>query len=147
MSEVIEDAEGHVVRLRLLGEVSKVGIFVRTCSDKLSTRLAHVLSRWDGLWHSLLFPKAQTCIRLNALVPLSSAYIGLYEEGLRHSECQEALAFVSSRRASLVLRKKPAQPVSSPPRTGPAMVVRCFQHLANQRRLFQAETPCFLCLV
>ena len=65
MSKVIEEAEGHVVRLRLLGEVSTAGIFVRTCSDELSTRLAHVLSRWNGLWHSLLFPKAQTCIRFD----------------------------------------------------------------------------------
>ena len=36
---------------------------VRTCSDELSARLAHVFSRWDGLWHTLLFPKAETCIR------------------------------------------------------------------------------------
>lgn len=63
----IEEAEGAFVRLTLLGEVSTAGFFVRACSDELSARLVHVpsyrFSRWNGLWHSLLFPKAETCIR------------------------------------------------------------------------------------
>ena len=41
----VEEAEGHFVQLTLLGEVSTVGFFVRTCSDELSARLAHVCSR------------------------------------------------------------------------------------------------------
>ena len=40
-----------------------VGVFVRTYSDELSARLAHVFSRCNGVGHSLLFPKAETCIR------------------------------------------------------------------------------------
>ena len=57
------EEEDHVVRLTLLGEVSTVGMFVRTCSDELSARLAHVSSRCNGLGDSLLFPKAETCIK------------------------------------------------------------------------------------
>ena len=61
--DFLEEEEVHLVRMTLLGEVSRIGISVRTCSDELSVRLAHVFSRWDGLWHTLLFPKAKTCIR------------------------------------------------------------------------------------
>ena len=72
----LEEEEIHVVRMTLLGEVSMIGISVRTCSDELSVRLAHVFSRWDGLWHTLLFPKAETCIR--------------------HAACSQLLNFVYS---------------------------------------------------
>ena len=58
----LEEEEVYPVRMTLLGEVSTRGIPVGTCSDELSARLAHVFSRWDGLWHTLLFPKAETCI-------------------------------------------------------------------------------------
>ena len=59
----LEEEEVDLARMTLLGEVSTIGISVRKCSDELSVRLAHVFSRWDGLWHTLLFPKAETCIR------------------------------------------------------------------------------------
>lgn len=59
----LEEEEVRHVQLTLLGEVSTMGNSVRICSDELSVRLAHVLSRWDSLWHNLLFPKAETCIR------------------------------------------------------------------------------------
>ena len=58
-----EEVGGHFARLTLLGEVSTVGLLVRTCSDELSVRLAHVLSRSNDFWHNLLFPEAETCIR------------------------------------------------------------------------------------
>ena len=59
----VEEKEVHLVQLTLLGDVSTMGISVRICSDDMSVRLAHVFSRWDGLWHTLLFPKTETCIR------------------------------------------------------------------------------------
>ncbi len=75
----IEEVGGHFARLTLLGEVSTVGLLVRTCSDELSVRLAHVLSRSNDFWHNLLFPKAETCIRSVACftVPRPTQRVGL----------------------------------------------------------------------
>lgn len=75
---------------------------MRTCSDELSGPLAHVFSRSNGFWHSLLFPKTETCIKFVAYSQLladsgDSTWFGLSMRRKRagelgHRECQAARA-------------------------------------------------------
>ena len=107
----IEEAESAFVRLTLLGGVSTVGFFVRACSDEPSARLVHVpayqFSRWNSLWHSLLFPKAETCIRsVSRSQSLIDVQLGLKKEPrslvteLRQT-CAKALATQVANEANL----------------------------------------------